>query len=196
MMAGYPLGLGTEVTFSHPPAPQVPPSPPPALLPLPPPPGPPDQPKWVGMLALAMLAGGIGFGIYMLVRQDEKDAKQKPKPAPEGDAGHQPNRVRRGKHRRNKGRYYAGTKTDCHGDARGGSGYLFPADKRYPVPNLKCAHRALTFAAWPNNIEDVPAVITAMKRTSYAKDAGIQERMKKLRARYDHEKRAGRVEAA
>jgi hypothetical protein len=73
--------------------------------------------------------------------------------------------------------------------------FLFPKDRKYPVPTVGCAATALAYAAWPNNIESAPAVIRAMKRTKWAKDSNIRAQMKRLAKRYSEHthKKAPRV---
>jgi hypothetical protein len=74
------------------------------------------------------------------------------------------------------------------GGCRTGQGpYLFPKEQAYPVPTLRCAKTALTYAAWPRNIQDAPAVIKAMKRSKWGKRADIRAQMKKLASRYSKE---------
>lgn len=69
-----------------------------------------------------------------------------------------------------------------------GGPYLFPQDKAYPVPTLGCAKLALTYAAWPNNIESAPSVIRAMRRSRWGRNPKIVAQMRRLAKRYAAEK--------
>jgi len=155
----------------------------------------PPIPGWlVGLVAIGVIAVGAWF-VFSSKKKD--DDEPEPKTLKSAELAKNPKKRRPRPNRLKKnGRFYGGGKTDCHGSAKSSGDYLFPAEKKYPVPNLKCAHRALTFAAWPNNIEDAPRVIAAMKKSRFGSDAGIRMRMAKLRETYDREKRAGRVAQA
>ena len=72
----------------------------------------------------------------------------------------------------------------CRG--RGGP-YLLPEKKKYPVPSLRCAHTALTYAGWPNNLDDAPAVLRGMKKTEWADDPSVRQQMRELARVYEEE---------
>ena len=72
-----------------------------------------------------------------------------------------------------------------NGSCRSGGGpYLFPKDRAYPVPTLKCAKTALAYAAWPHNLQDAPDILRAMRRSKWGKRADIRAQMRHLAQRY------------
>lgn len=72
----------------------------------------------------------------------------------------------------------------CRG--RGGP-YLIPGEKKYPVPSKRCARTALTYAGWPNNLDDAPAVLRGLLKTKYAKDPDVRDQMRQLARVYREE---------
>ena len=83
-------------------------------------------------------------------------------------------------------------KGGCRG--RGGP-YLLPDEKKFPAPTKACAKTALTYAAWPNNIDNAREVIENLKQTEYWDDPEIRDQAKDVqRIVRDHERghRAGK----
>jgi len=76
----------------------------------------------------------------------------------------------------------------CHKKARP-SDYLFPDERRYPVPTEKCARTALTYAAWPNNIYDAPRVVERLKKTKWWFKPRIRQQAESLLRKYKREYR-------
>lgn len=79
----------------------------------------------------------------------------------------------------------------CHKRAKRDD-YLFPDEGRYPVPTRDCAHKALTYASWPNNLYDAPRVVQRMfsKHPEYRFDHALVDQAQRLIQQY--EKAAGR----
>jgi hypothetical protein len=74
----------------------------------------------------------------------------------------------------------------CHRQATR-QDYLFPDEWRYPVPTRACARRALTYAAWPENLYDAPRVVERLFRVrpELRFDRAVRAQADRLLARYD-----------
>jgi len=72
----------------------------------------------------------------------------------------------------------------CRG--RGGP-YLIPSRKKYPVPSKRCARTALTYAGWPNNIDDAAEVLRNLKKTQWADDPDVRAQARQLARVYEEE---------
>lgn len=76
----------------------------------------------------------------------------------------------------------------CHKKALP-SDYLFPDERRYPVPTEKCARTALTYAAWPNNLYDAPRVVERLRKTKWWFKPRIRAQAEALLRKYKREYR-------
>ncbi len=74
----------------------------------------------------------------------------------------------------------------CHRSAERAD-YLFPEEWRYPVPTLACARRALSYAAWPDNLYDAPRVVERLFKAhpEFRFDRKLQTQARRLLARHD-----------
>lgn len=73
----------------------------------------------------------------------------------------------------------------CHRKARADD-YLFPDERRYPVPTKACARTALTYAAWSDNLYDAPEVVKRLFQLhpEYRFDRKLATQAKKLLDKY------------
>lgn len=74
----------------------------------------------------------------------------------------------------------------CHRRAKR-SDYLFADEGRYPVPTRDCAHKALTYASWPNNLYDAPRVVQRLfsMHPEYRFDPALVDQAQRLIQRYE-----------
>jgi hypothetical protein len=126
-----------------------------------------DSPSWgspIGILAGLTLVAAFGYWLYINTR---------------GYESNKPRRRRKRKLRSNRYRRNA-----CRG--RGGP-YLMPGAKKYPAPTKRCARTALTYAGWPNNLDDAPAVLRGLKKTKWIKDPDVRDQARQLARVYREE---------
>lgn len=74
----------------------------------------------------------------------------------------------------------------CHQRAKRAD-YLFPDEGRYPVPTRDCAHKALTYASWPNNLYDAPRVVQRLfsMHPEYRFDQALVDQAQRLIQQYE-----------
>jgi len=74
----------------------------------------------------------------------------------------------------------------CHQHAKRAD-YLFPDEGRYPVPTRACAHKALAYASWPNNLYDAPRVVQRLfsMHPEYRFDPALVDQAQRLIQRYE-----------
>lgn len=74
----------------------------------------------------------------------------------------------------------------CHRRAKRAD-YLFPDEGRYPVPTRDCAHKALTYASWPNNLYDAPRVVQRLfsMHPEYRFDQALVDQAQRLIQQYE-----------